>query len=131
MTTATDLTAPNTLTVAAHGYKDSPTAVYFRANVATKADAEALVALFPKAHNFRISSVTAPNAEGKWIADAWFIVSSNIGLNAVKGNERNETGIKRYHAIKARAAKVGLSVVWTAPAANSVATQAEFEATIA
>jgi hypothetical protein len=125
-----NLTAPNTLSVRAWTYLDRPAGVEFSAKVATREEAEALAALFPKAHLFRVVEVFGIGADYKATGGiAYYYVYSKTKLAAVKGNSANETGVKRYRAIMARAAKVGVAVEWQG-SIHGYETRESFEAAL-
>lgn len=78
---------------------------------ATREEAEAWAALFPKSAGFSVSNLASyPLPEGGW--RLVFGARSHTALRPTKGNDRNETGIKRYHAIMKKAQAAGLTVDW-------------------
>jgi hypothetical protein len=124
------MTSFNTLTAfAARDWNaDRPRSVEFRMEFTQVKEAVDFAAGFAKSHQMRTIRVTAgPDAP---VPIYWAVVAT-IHLGPVKGNERNETGIKRYRAIGRRANKLGYLVHWVTPGDNWYETVEEFEAAIA
>lgn len=58
-------------------------------------------------------------------------LSIHANLLPTKGNDRNETGIKRYHAAVRKLAALGVTFEWSTPYSNSYPTRESFETAIA
>lgn len=111
----------------------TPAAVQAHAVVATLADAEAIAAQFPKSHKVRATTLSRPiGGDLRNGTEVVGYVEFGVRLTATRGNERNETGIRRYWAFRKAAGKLGLPVVFERGRdSNAYATEAEFEAAIA
>jgi len=107
---------------------DRPMHVQFTRRFKTEAEALAYAAQFPKSYNFKMSTCYGVRNGESCIVD--YGVSSWIKLAPTKGNDRNETGIKRYHAIMKKMAALGEEVVFEAPALNQYRTREAFESAI-
>lgn len=59
------------------------------------------------------------------------VASTTINLQATKGNTRNDAGLKRYATVLRAAAKAGLPIEHTVPAAERFMTADEFAAYLA
>lgn len=118
----------NTLTANASYVRrtGAPQYAEIRAKFVLESEANEFAALFAKSHLMKVRRVTV-SLENRH----YWMVSTDIDLLPVKGNDRNETGIKRFRMIALRANKAGWLVHWTAPYSNSFATAEEFEASIA
>lgn len=105
---------------AANPYNGEPFDLNVTAVVADRAEAERIKAWFPKSVGVRATT------SGR---DGYVWLQVRVRADRVNGG-RNEAGIKRYRRFRAVAAEHGIDVVWTAPARNSIRTEAEFEAMI-
>jgi hypothetical protein len=72
----------------------------------TKADAQAIVARFPKSVGLKASECTGDDFE--WVGAVYF--TAVLKANDTNGGA-NETGLKRYAAFTKHAAKLGFTVV--------------------
>jgi hypothetical protein len=98
----------------------------FQARFATLAEAEAVVALFPKSSRLRAVTLRGDKNGATALVDGVI----NLAPNGTNG-ERNETGEKRYHTIMARAAKVGVTVEYVVSCGNAYPSREAFEAELA
>jgi hypothetical protein len=117
---------------ASKGYGDS---VRFEASLAlardasTKADAEAIAALFPK--SLRVKGTTLwgheHNDTGEFVSWSCGYVKflADFRANGVQG-AANETGAKRVASFLRKAAQLGYSTTWTQPYSNAL-TRDEFD----
>lgn len=114
------------LTVHAFEQSGKPIHVTFFRRFKTEEAARAFADQFPKSYKFRVRPTGGRDGIAYWGVDA------TTYLYAVKGNEKNETGIKRYHAIMAKAEKLGIETIFDAGRMLNAYTDREtFEAAIA
>jgi hypothetical protein len=104
-----------------------PQDVKIRAEFATLADADAALALFPK--SCRAFTCRGRRADGEKYAI--IAMEARLVANGSNGG-KNETGIKRYRAFIAKAAKLGFAIAFIADrAVNAYQTAEAFESVIA
>lgn len=98
------------------------------ADVTTRADAEAIAALFPKSAKVYGTRCCGKRGD-EWTE--WGLVKFQVGFtkDGVTG-QFNETGLKRYRSFRRACNNLGFEVVWTAPYANSFKTEDGFESYI-
>lgn len=113
---------------AAYFSPDRPMHVEFIRRFENEADALAYKAQFPKSYNFK--SYECHGLRNGESCIVYYGVSSWIKLAPTKGNDRNETGIKRYHAIMKKMAALGEEVVFESPALNQYTSREAFESAI-
>lgn len=105
-----------------------------RANFPTAEAAAAVGAAFPKSILPKVGYTKSYNLETRTneIIEHW--VEIRVSLAPTAGNDRNETGIKRYRTFRRVAAKKGLDVEFDVPHRtidNGWMTEEQFEAAIA
>jgi hypothetical protein len=116
------MTETRTAQVIATHHDNAPASVIFLLETETLEQAQELAAQFPKACKVRACAVTG--TRGRWgMADVRISLRSN-GVN--KGI--NETGQRRYRAVRRACEKLGITLDYVAPYGNCYATLAEFEA---
>lgn len=96
------------------------------ADYATREEAEAAAALFPKSAKFYVSTCSHPGGIYTYTART----RSELTANDNNGG-RNETGIRRYRSIMARADKLGAEIEFAAGFVNHYPTRESFESAIA
>lgn len=97
-------------------------------DLATREEAEALLALFPKSAKGRVTHVSGFNlpAEGVFVVK----FEARLAADGVNGGT-NETGVRRYRSIIRSAAKAGLAVDFCeARALNTYPTRERFESAL-
>jgi len=101
-----------------------------RAEFATAAEAEAVGAVFPKSILPKVGHTQSYNGEAQIVIVGYW-VEIRVSLAPTAGNDRNETGIKRYRTFRKVAAKNGFDVEFDATNNRGWMTESEFEAAIA
>ena len=94
----------------------------------TYEEAEAFIALLPKACKLHTCGVSDSHHTGLLRVDVTFRANLPHGeINAHMGTG-NETGLKRYRALRRACTKLGVVVEWEIPGPSFFKTEAEFEA---
>jgi hypothetical protein len=96
----------------------------FSLRTATVEDAKAFVARFPKSARFRASNLSGDPEHKGFVG-----LSGSLHANGVRG-EKNETAIKRYHAVIRHCEKLGIEIDYRTPYVSSFETRKAFEAAL-
>ena len=119
--------------VSANSFDGRPSIVSHSISFDNRADAEAFAAKFPKSLHLRVTPILGSRKEsyrdaGEGPMPDATAVQFHAALLSTKGNERNETGIARYHKYMEVLENEGVNLPWKSSTAYP--TRADFETAI-